>query len=127
MKLTIGHKEIVAGIVMFLDSRGVQGFNPETVHADFALSRGENRQLTCTLDEDAPVAAAVVPAAEAPKSSGATQTATTSAPVVQPQEVAPVVAAASTEPAEAAVAEAVAVIEEAASPVAEAEAENLFG
>lgn len=128
MKLTIGHKEIVAGIVMFLDSRGVKGFNPETVHADFSLTRGDNRQLSCTLDEDAPVAS--VQATEAPKPSVAVP-ATTSAPVAQRQETVPVADAAPTEQAapeaEAAVAEAVAVIEEASVTAAEPEAENLFG
>lgn len=140
MKLTIGHKEIVAGIVMFLDSRGVQGFNPETVHADFTLSRGDNRQLSCTLDEDAPITPATA-STEAPKQSAAAQATTTASPARRTEDATAAVAVSTVTPtpvveteapvtqagATESVAEAVAVIEQAAAPVVETEAENLFG
>lgn len=129
MKLTIGHKEIVAGIVMFLDSRGVQGFNPETVHADFTLSRGDNRQLTCTLDEDAPVAEQ--PKVVAGVKSSAASAATTAAAPVQPQATVTPAAVVEPEPETQAAVEPEAALEQAiaeAQPEAPVdEAENLFG
>lgn len=129
MKLSIGHNEIVAGIVMYLETRGVKGFSPNNVHAEFSITRGENRQLSCTLDEDAPVV--VAPVAAKPSAEAA---ATSTASAAQPQVTATAADAPLTDTqapvaeTESPVAEAVAVVEAVVEQAAAAEEpENLFG
>lgn len=54
MKLTLSHNDIVQGIVAFLETRGIKGFDPMKVHASFSVSR-KDQSLSAVLDEDAPV------------------------------------------------------------------------
>lgn len=54
MKLTLSHNDIVQGIVAFLETRGIKGFDPLKVHASFSVSR-KDQSLSAVLDEDAPV------------------------------------------------------------------------
>lgn len=51
MKLTLGHNEIIQGICLFLESQGMNAFNPKTVAATFTQSRAD-RSLTVELDND---------------------------------------------------------------------------
>lgn len=53
MKLTLGHNDIISGIIAYLESRGIQGFDPLKVHASFSVSRKDG-SLSAVLDEDAP-------------------------------------------------------------------------
>ena len=85
MKLSVGHKEIVSGLVMYLASRGVTGFNPDQVHAEFSFKRG-TKELVCDLDEDAPVVPVAIPVADLkpkadPKPKADAAPVTTAAPV----------------------------------------------
>lgn len=58
MKLTLGHNDIISGIIAYLESRGIQGFDPMKVHASFSVSRKDG-SLSAVLDEDAPAEVAV--------------------------------------------------------------------
>lgn len=123
MKLSVGHKEIVSGLVMYLASRGVTGFNPDQVHAEFSFKRG-TKELVCDLDEDAPVVPVAIPVADLkpkadPKPKAEAAPVTTVTPV---EAVAEEVQAVETVAVEA-VAEEVAATE--AAPAAAEE--NLFG
>lgn len=128
MKLEIGHKEIVAGLCMYLQSRGVVGFDPAEVHAEFSFVRG-TKELACTLDEDAPVGG---PAAE-PKTRKP-RTPAAAAPVTETQATGQASGQAIVTPAvvtevvtEVAPVEVVAEVEAPAEePVVAAEDENLF-
>lgn len=55
MKLTLSHGDVLAGICSFLAGRGLTGFDPNTVHAEF--TKGRDGKLTVILDDEAPVAA----------------------------------------------------------------------
>jgi hypothetical protein len=55
MKLTLSHNDIVAGVCAFLGSKGLTGFDPSQVHAEFTKTR--EGTLTCTLDDELPVGA----------------------------------------------------------------------
>lgn len=120
MKLQVGHSEIVAGLVAFLDSKGVKGFDPATVAVEFSFKRG-TKELECTLD-DSPVAAAPVVKAE-PKPKAETATATAGTGNAQASEAKPAAEA----PAEQAASTEAAATATAASPVdAKGDDENLF-
>jgi hypothetical protein len=78
MKLTLGHDDIIAGICMLLESKGMTAFSPEVVEAKFTQSRKEGT-LSVELDtnpapktEDAPKA----PVAETKPEAAAQQSAT---------------------------------------------------
>ena len=119
MKLSVGHKEIVSGLVMYLASRGVTGFNPDQVHAEFSFKRG-TKELVCDLDEDAPAVTQAVPVADlkpTPKPKAEAAAVTTTAPVEPVTETVTPVAEPVAEPAP---------VEAAAEAPAGAE-ENLFG
>lgn len=94
MQLTLTHADITKALCAHLQAQGMTAFDPTVVTAEFAFKRG-TKELTCTLDTEAPVVVA-----EAPKQSDVTQSVTGSAPVV----VAPVTvpAAAAEEPAQVA-------------------------
>lgn len=116
MKLSVGHKEIVSGLVMYLASRGVTGFNPDQVHAEFSFKRG-TKELVCDLDEDAPAVTQAVPVADLKPTPKPKAEASTTASTVAPVET---------------VAETVAPVTESVAVEAAAEApagteENLFG
>lgn len=51
MKLTLGHSDIIAGICMLLESKGMTAFSPEVVEASFSLSRKDGT-LSVELDND---------------------------------------------------------------------------
>lgn len=55
MKLTLSHADVVAGVCAFLASKGLTGFDPSQVHAEFTKTR--EGTLTCTLDDEVPVGA----------------------------------------------------------------------
>ena len=142
MKLIVDHKEIISGLVMYLESRGMTGFDLNKVHAEFSLARG-TKELSAVLDDDY-----VVPADE-PKDPVATAKPEAAAQASAQVSGANAVAEAEKKPAtavtiaEEAVAEAVFEVDEQAATtkvaeaevqpepaaaVAEAEAEeNLFG
>lgn len=54
MKLTLSHGDVLAGICSFLAGRGLTGFDPNTVHAEF--TKGRDGKLSVVLDDEAPVA-----------------------------------------------------------------------
>lgn len=121
MKLSVGHKEIVSGLVMYLASRGVTGFNPDQVHAEFSFKRG-TKELVCDLDEDAPAVTQAVPVADLKPTPKPKAEAPTTASTVAPVEAVTETAA----PVDEAVAAEVAPVEAAAEAPAGTE-ENLFG
>lgn len=57
MKLTLTHNDILSGICAFLGTRGLTGFDPSAVHAEF--TKGRDGKLSVVLDDEAPVAAVV--------------------------------------------------------------------
>ena len=78
MKLTLGHADIIAGICMLLESKGMTAFSPEVVEARFTQSRKEGT-LSVELDTDpAPKeeAPAKAPVAETKPVAAAQQSAT---------------------------------------------------
>ena len=127
MKLSVGHKEITAGLVMYLASRGVTGFNPDQVHAEFSFKRG-TKELECTLDEESPVAASD------PLESVVSKPKATPKPNTETVPVTPATAAVET-PAEVVTQAAVEVeavetvetVEDVAAETAPVTEENLFG
>lgn len=56
MKLTLSHSDVISGVCAFLATRGLTGFDPSKVHAEFTKSR--DGTLSCVLDDEAPVAKA---------------------------------------------------------------------
>jgi hypothetical protein len=104
MQLTLTHNDVTKALCLYLQTQGMTAFDPNVVTAEFAFKRG-SKELTCTLDTEAPVAVV----AEAPKPSAEIPAATTSASVAEVPETAPAVAAETpAEPASTQVAEAVA-------------------
>lgn len=97
MQLTLTHADITKALCAHLQAQGMTAFDPTVVTAEFAFKRG-TKELTCTLDTEAPVVVA-----EAPKQSDVTQSVTGSAPVVEAPVTVP--AAAAVEPVETAQAE----------------------
>jgi len=56
MQINVSQKEILAGLVMYLTSRGFQGLTPENLKVSFSQGRGDKGQLTGCIEElDGPV------------------------------------------------------------------------
>lgn len=135
MKLTLSHGDVLAGICSFLAGRGLTGFDPNTVHAEF--TKGRDGKLSVVLDDEAPVAAVVAQKVAEVKETKASA----SAAEVKETPAAGAGASATEGGANAAAqaepqSETAPVVETAAEPVAEAvaetaavagDAENLFG
>lgn len=74
MQLTLTHADITKALCAHLQAQGMTAFDPTVVTAEFAFKRG-TKELTCTLDTEAPVAVV----AESPKQSAETPSETSSA------------------------------------------------
>lgn len=51
MKVSLSHNDVITGICMFLESRGLSGFDPSKVHASFSVGR-KSGEITCELNDD---------------------------------------------------------------------------
>lgn len=112
MQLILTHADLEQALIEKLNNQGMTAFVPGKASVEFSFKRG-TKELVCVLDTDPQPKAEAEPKAptEAPKSSGETQSATTSAPVVQTQASAP--AGVANEPAATAPAETAATTTEA--------------
>lgn len=133
MKLTLSHSDVISGICAFLADRGLTGFDPSKVHADF--TKGRDGKLSVVLDDEAPVdAEPKQPKAKASpavdKAAPVQTTDVAASGVKETPAVADVANAAAAEvPAGEAAAETAVAVETAtaAEPAAAAGEENLFG
>ena len=126
MKLTLSHSDVISGICAFLADRGLTGFDPSKVHADF--TKGRDGKLSVVLDDEAPVDAE--PKQPKAKAAPVQTTDVAASGVKETPAVADVANAAAAEvPAGEAAAETAVAVETAttAEPAAAAGEENLFG
>lgn len=126
MKLTLSHNDIVAGICAFLGTKGLTGFDPSKVHAEFSKSRADGT-FSVTLDDDpaALVASAKEPAPKESKAKPVAEAPAAKAAAQEPQTAAPAESQAA-EPAEQA-AEGGGAAEANAEEASAGSDENLFG
>jgi hypothetical protein len=84
MQLILTHADLEAALINDLRAKGMTAFEPGKASVEFSFKRG-TKELVCILDTEAKAEAP-----EAPKQSVVTPAATTSAPVAQAPEIAPV-------------------------------------
>lgn len=123
MQLTLTHTDITKALCVYLQAQGMTAFDPNVVSAEFAFKRG-SKELTCVLDTDAK--APVEVAAEAPKPSDETLSATTSASAAKVQATAPVVVAEEAAPVVEAEAPVTTPVDLVAETVVAGDDDNLF-